>query len=102
MKFTLAVASLAIAQAKMGFGPCPQVETMTDLDTARFAGNWYEVARDSQFFMEFGYECTTEQYVLNDDGDMDFYYRANLLHPLGYYSGIGGTVTSCGEGTPCL
>ena len=74
---------------------------MSDLDTARFAGNWYEVARDSQFFMEIGYECTTQQYVLNDDGDLDFYYRANMLHPLSYYGGIGGTVVDCGSGTPC-
>merc|ERR1712083_842962 len=51
--------------------------------------------------MEFGYECTTQQYVLNDDGDMDFYYRANLLHPMSMYSGIGGTVVDCGSGTPC-
>jgi lipocalin len=87
----------------MGLGPCPSgIEYMSDLDTARFAGNWYEVARDSQFFMEFGYECTTQQYVLNDDGDLDFYYRASILHPVQYYSGIGGTVVDCGTGIPCF
>ena len=100
MKF-LAVALLGLASAKTGFGPCPNVEKMSDLDTARFAGNWYEVARDSQFFMEMGYECTTEQYSLNDNGDMDFFYRANFLHPFSGYNGIGGTVVDCGSGTPC-
>ena len=98
MKF-IAVALLGLTQAKMGFGPCPEVELMSDLDTARFAGNWYEISRDSQFFMEMGYECTTQQYVLTDDGDMDFYYRANMML---MYNGIGGTVNECGSGTPCF
>ena len=87
---------LNMVSAKMGFGPCPQVDTMTDLDEARFAGNWYEVSRDSTPFMEVGYECTTQQFVLNDDGDLDFYFRANFLHPLSGYNGIGGTTKNCG------
>ena len=100
MKF-IAVALLGLTQAKMGFGPCPEVELMSDLDTARFAGNWYEISRDSQFFMEMGYECTTQQYVLNDDGNLDFYYRANMLHPMSMYGGIGGEVNNCGNSVPC-
>ena len=81
MKF-LSVALIGLTQAKMGFGPCSTVEYMSDLDSDRFAGNWYEISRDSQFFMNMPYECTTQQYVLNDDGDMDFYYRGDFLHPM--------------------
>ena len=48
MKVSLAVALLAnMASAKMGLGPCPEVEAMTDLDVERFAGNWYQISRDA-------------------------------------------------------
>ena len=93
----IAVALLLNAvSAKMAFGPCPQVDYLTDLDETRFAGNWYEISRDSTLFMEMGYECTTQQFTLNDDGDLDFYFRANFLHPLSGYNGIGGTTKNCG------
>ena len=96
MKTIAAALLVNMASARLGFGACPDVATMTDLDESRFAGNWYEISRDSTPGFEMGYECVTQQFVQNDDGDLDFYFRANFLHPLSGYNGIGGSTRNCG------
>ena len=39
--------------------------------------------------MEMGQECTTQNYRLNADGNLDLYFRTELMWN---YSGIGGTM----------
>ena len=90
MKTTLLLALASTASAQFSWGTCPDVDHVA-VDSASFAGEWYEVARGAVPLSS--YECTTQQFVLNDDGDLDFYFRANFL---GFYNGIGGTAT-CGE-----
>ena len=46
--------------------------------------------------MDYNYECTTHEWVANEDGDLDFYFRANFLHPIDMYMGIGGTASNFG------
>merc|ERR1719183_1314332 len=94
MKSTLLFALLNGASAKWSLGSCPTVDVVTDLDTELFAGNWYEIARDRMFPYEMGADCCTRQYHLRDDGDMDFWYRAE--YPLWGYGGVGGTYFDCG------
>ena len=77
---------------------------LTDnFDKTRFAGEWYEVLRDSEFFYESGQECTTHEYRLQEDGSIDLYFRAESA-TWGGYSGVGGTLFDCGESenTTCL
>ena len=77
MKFAaLALAALGVTDARMSFGKCPPVKLASNFDKEKFAGNYYEIARDSDFFFEMGHECTTQQFTLQEDGSLDLYFRA--------------------------
>ena len=57
-----ALATLAIigaTEARMGFGKCPEVQTVQNFDGTRHEGNWYEQQRDKLFTYEMGQECGT-------------------------------------------
>ena len=54
---TSAIAVAAIlsgADARMWFGACPKVNYATNVDPAKFAGNWYERQRDGMVTMDMG------------------------------------------------
>lgn len=98
MKFsTLALAALGAADAKMLlFGQCPPTpQLVSNFDKERFAGNWYEVLRDSDFMFEMGQECVTHQYTNLPDGNMGLYFRAWSW--MTGYMGIDGRMTECGD-----
>ena len=81
MKYTTAIAAaLALhgVDARMGLGTCPDVNWDTGFDSARFAGNWYEVKRDNWMGMDMGQMCTTGTYRARADGAMDVQYRTLL------------------------
>ena len=65
MKFSaLALTALGDVNAMINlFGTCPPVKLAENFDKAAYAGNWYEIARDSEFFYEMGHECTTQQFT---------------------------------------
>ncbi len=89
MKFAAALALAIGTDARMWFGGCPAVPKVDSLDSARFAGPWYEIERDAIFPMEMGQECETQNYRLNDQGTLDLYFRAEIMWN---YGGIGGTM----------
>ena len=94
MKYTLAL--VGAASARMSFGACPKVDLVENFDAAAFAGEWYEVLRESNFMYEFGQECTTQRFTMNADGDLDLYFRAKMMFQ---YTGIDGYLTDCDEGS---
>jgi lipocalin len=56
----IALAALGTVDARIHlFESCPPVTTATNFDAARYAGEWYEVLRDSEFFYEMGQDCVT-------------------------------------------
>ena len=98
-KTVLALTASAImtAEARMGFGACPEVSTVQSLDNAKFAGKWYEIKRDASFTYEMGQECETQEYKLNADGDLDLYFRAMFPMMAFTYQGVDGTMYKCGD-----
>ena len=76
MKYAAIAAAVAVADARMWFGACPAVNWDTDLDHARFAGQWYETKRDNLATMDMGQTCSTSTYALRGDGHLDCQYRA--------------------------
>merc|ERR1719163_1455822 len=93
----LALAALGAADARIHFfESCPEVELAQNFDADRFAGNWYEIQRDSEFFYEMGHECTTQQFDMQNDGSMNLYFRA-WAWQWGGYSGVGGSLHNCGD-----
>ncbi len=62
MKLSLiALAALGAADARIHlFEACPPVELASNFDKTKFAGDWHEILRDSEFFFEMGQECTTQ------------------------------------------
>ena len=89
------------SDAKISFGKCPEPERIANFDKARYAGQWYEQIRDTSNPWATGFECVTKEYRLNENQDLDLYFRgyASLLFS---YMGIDGTMYECGtssEGT---
>merc|ERR1719454_2746532 len=86
MKTFQAVAAAILANsasARVWFGACPDVDWMTDFDSARFAGNWYEQERDAVFTFEMDQTCSTAAYTLNNAGTLDAQFRAMI--PMNFY-----------------
>merc|ERR1719460_3421188 len=98
MKFTtLTMAALGAANARINIGgKCPDFPIAQNFDREKLAGNWYEIARDSEFFFEMGHECTTQQFTQKEDGSLSLYFRAWMWQMLGY-SGVKGEAFQCGE-----
>ena len=97
MKFSTLAMALGVTNARIHFfESCPSVTLADNFDKTKFAGNWYEVLRDSEFFYEMGQECTTHQYNMQDDGTMSLYFRA-WSWMWGGYNGVNGNLLRCGE-----
>ena len=79
----------------MSLGACPKPALVADFDATAFAGNWYEIIRESSFMYEMGQECSTQSFKLNADGDLDLYFRARIMF---MYNGVDGTLY-CDEGS---
>ena len=101
MKFTLAT-SLALAslmetsEAKMGLGQCPEVSIVENFDKTRFAGQWYEQVRDRTNPYTLFTDCVTMEFALNQDEDLDLYFRG-YYYLLFKYNGVNGTMYQCDE-----
>merc|ERR1711990_1060327 len=94
---TLALlAPMAVDARIKFFSKCPEAPRARNFDKTRFAGEWYEIMRDSEFYWESGQTCSTSEFRLQDDGSLSLYYRANSS-TWGGYSGIGGRLWDCGE-----
>ena len=91
------IALVGAVSARMSFGACPEVELVSDFDAAAFAGNWYEVLRESQFMYEMGQQCSTQSFTLNADGDLDLYFRARFMGFM--YNGVDGYLTGFENGS---
>ena len=90
------IALIGATSARMSFGACPDVPLVADFDAAAFAGEWYEVLRESQFMYEMGQECSTQSFTLNADGELDIYFRAKF--GLMGYNGVDGYL-QCDSGS---
>ena len=63
---------------------------MTDLDPERFTGRWFQHSRDAQAIWNLYYECTTGEYAMNEDGGLDWNFRANFGYPFEWYGDCSG------------
>ena len=83
----------------MSFGECPKnVDYVTNLDKARYAGRWYEIEKDLEFPMTIGATCTYKDFTLDSNGDLDLWFGA-YYWPMFKYMGVGGTMY-CTAGDP--
>ena len=102
MKFsTYAAAAVALltqsTEARMGWGKCDEEpEYMDSVDAVRLAGQWHEQIRDRTNPMIGGANCVTKEFAVNQDGDVDLYYRGKF--PMRGYKGVDGTIY-CEDGS---
>lgn len=89
----MTMALLGAADARMGFGSCPKVNTQPNFDGSRHQGQWYEHQRDKIFTFEMGQECGTQAYQPNAEGGWDLYFRAQFWMLFGEYAGVGGKLS---------
>ena len=100
MKSFALAALLGATSAKFHFGWCPSVQNVEDFDAAAYAGKWYEVYRDRHNMHTHFADCVTKEFDVNEDGNMDLYFRGFYnIHGWGKYMGIGGVMSDCDTGS---
>jgi len=87
-KTTLIIAAFALLAACTPFD-FERPETVDNVDLARYAGKWYEIASIPQFF-NVGCNCTTAEYSANDDGTIKVVNTCRLNSPDGPINEITG------------
>merc|ERR1711998_9081 len=97
IKSTLAMA--AAIQAKISIGSCGDVKMIENFDKTRYVGKWFELVRDRMNPYSISSDCTTKEFALNDDGDVDLYFRG-YYGLAGKYMGVNGELYQCDEGSP--
>lgn len=85
-------------EARLWFGKCPAVAWDTGFNTAAFAGQWYQQEVDAVFAFGGDSSCSTGNYVLNGDGDLDVQWRSKGLFK---YGTSPPGVMSCGDSYNC-
>jgi len=84
----------------MGFGACPDLNLPESFDQSSLVGQWYEMKRDSIFTWEMQQECSTQEYKLNDDGNLDLTLRANFWSAGFTYQSVDGKL-KCEDSPAC-
>lgn len=95
-------AALALTLALAACAPvhrdtAARMETVADLDLARYAGRWFEVARFPVIFQQ-GCTATTADYGLRADGTLSVVNQCRRGDPDGPVSRISGTARVVGPG----
>ena len=96
---TAFVATMAIfvstTSAKLGFGACPKVNFMTEIDMDKYAGPWYTVKRDDSKNPMYMSRCDMKEFKNLGDGK-------GLLHAASFvgeetgYKQFNATLSECG------
>ena len=102
MRFSSVSLLVAATQATLHLGGCPNL-SIENFDAAKFAGKWYEVQRETFIPFEIGWTCTTQEFHLNDEGSLDYNWRAwspmNWMRGIEYGS-VQGQLYNCESGSP--
>ena len=98
-KVTL-IMMVPFVQGRMGFGACPDLNLPESFDQSSLVGQWYEMKRDSIFTWEMQQECSTQEYKLNDDGNLDLTLRANFWGAGFTYQSVDGKL-KCENSPAC-
>lgn len=107
MKTYQAVAAAFLASsanARIWFGACPAVDWNTGFDTAAFAGQWYAAETDAVFAFGGDSQCSTGNYALNGDGNLDVVWRAKYTlstKGLWQYGSSPAGVMDCSDSWNC-
>ena len=99
----LATVALSASSALAGphFRGCPKdFSPMETFDVERYAGTWYEVARDKFTWFEIFSGCVVADYTLKDDGTIGVHNSSK--RPLMGWSGGHGTAVAADTGDASL
>eukprot|EP00355_Strombidium_rassoulzadegani_P007815 CAMPEP_0168618918 /NCGR_PEP_ID=MMETSP0449_2-20121227/6326_1 /TAXON_ID=1082188 /ORGANISM="Strombidium rassoulzadegani, Strain ras09" /LENGTH=223 /DNA_ID=CAMNT_0008659821 /DNA_START=23 /DNA_END=694 /DNA_ORIENTATION=- len=84
--------------ARLSRGRCPDIKNIENFDKTRYSGHWYEQMRDRSNPYTISTDCVTKEFALNEDGDLDLYFRGYYSLFFDYY-GAEGTMYQCDEGS---
>jgi apolipoprotein D and lipocalin family protein len=69
------------------------IETVDEVDLERYAGRWYQIARNPTWFEPRNCVCAQQTLTLRDDGDVDVYNSCRVRTPRGGLQDISGTAS---------
>lgn len=76
---SLILGAISLTDAKLSAGTCPEVEIMDNFQPEKYAGKWFEVARDVHNTYSYTAECVTKEFGINKEGDVDLYFRGKYM-----------------------
>ena len=105
---------VATTEAKLGFGACPEVQFMPNIDKEAFSGRWYTVLRDDSMNPMSAARCGVSEIHLNEGSDeIDMHATGYQPKPFTTHSGkkkdagyqhFDALLHKCGEvdGSTCM
>ena len=67
---SMTLAFLGFVKAGISTGSCPEVKLQENFDVSKYAGTWYEIARDQSFPGE-KFQCQQARYTPKKDGTLN-------------------------------
>merc|ERR1712086_133449 len=90
-------------EGKLGFGGCPDIKVMPNIDTERFAGRWYVIKRDDAHNPMYQSRCGAFEVHHRDGATMDIHMQGHNPDPTkNKANGVDAVISDCGnmdEGT---
>merc|ERR1712159_136273 len=92
-----ALLAASTTEAKIGFGKCPKVKFMENIDKERYSGRWYAILRDDDKNPQYKTRCDAWENKLRDDGDIDLHIHSHSGNEKRDKKGFDALMTKCGE-----
>ena len=97
LTLTLALgALLSTTSAKLGFGSCPEVNFVTDLNMDEFMGRWYVVKRDDAKSPMYMSRCPSMEFMNLGDGNGKLHATTYVGDETGYKQ-FNASLVECGQ-----
>ena len=89
-------AMVTTTNAKLGFGACPKVNFITDLDMDAYQGKWYTVKRDDAKNPMYMSRCDSMEFLNLGDGNGKLHATSYVGEETGYKQ-FNASLVECGE-----
>ena len=94
---TVLLSSETVVEGRLGFGKCPQVKFMPDLDKEAYSGRWYTILRDDKDNPFHKSRCDRKECKLRADGDLEIHAHIQSGKSEKDKKGFHGTLSECGD-----
>lgn len=99
MRKFFAAATLVLSAAPFAQAARQELKTVSAVNMSRYAGTWYEIARNNFLPWEWGCVCSRQVLTPTSDGGLDVYNSCNFWSAQGRLRGVKGTAVISDKST---